>query len=1088
MPSQGSRPAWKPPSRLAGYSDRRNCRNSPSSSTPYGGLGMIAMPANPKMQSKKAVKKVGSVRSKQERIDDAIMNTNDSSIVSKRSVCKLYMPDEPDFYEPFTTKFIRRNPLINRGYWLRMHAIEQVVRRFLEEKNGRSKVVVNLGCGYDPLPFQFWHRHPTLSQTAIFVDVDYPQLITRKRDRILGNELLRNALFGTNLRPSQAPVYIRSSRYLALGCDLRDLEMLDRLLRTEVDATNASFLFVAEVSVTYMPTPDADSVIRWASTLEDARFCLLEQFLPQGSEHPFAQTMLKHFDKLHSPIYAVQQYPLLDQQVSRFEDAGWSHVEIARNLWDLWSDDGFTSPDLRRGLDTIEPFDEWEEYALFAAHYFLLVASTSNKGISLETDRAVPSARPVDEPGKVHLTLTHHAQSQLKLRRFGAAVALGGDTVAFHGGQGVQTRLASIDVLARDVQETRIQLCESAPPQARICHTVTPLNDTCALLVGGRASPSHALADCWLITHGNWTQVGDLPSPRFRHSCVKLDFASRESDSPAVEAVLIFGGRSSDGTVLDECLLWTRENGWNAISVDGPRPSARFGAALSAMGQAQTWGVVCGGIAPSGVVLQDLWEWHITAAPYPQLKFIDRTSHLRCNTGISTFGRLGASLLPLGDHLLLIGGVSKQGILKLTQDVLVISRDCTGGDTTYTVEVPALDLPQPIWPLLVGTSAAAASGNEIIFAGGGAVCFSMGSFWNTGHFSITLQGEKMRTWTVSVSQLPEPTSAGDPQRSSQADGKQSAKKKRVRPALPRSIDIARIRTDSSEDFAKVLAASKPVIIEGLDIGPCKDLWTLEYLKEKLGAEREVVVHECASDRMTFKDKNFSYVKKPLGEFLDGIAAGAQTYLRSVSSAQPNKLPTKLEDDFRSIAEDFKIPKAFETIRNTLHSSPLRISGPVALWLHYDVLANVLCQVRGSKTLQLFPPADGKYLLYPPGGSSSNTDILTSKDTRLTRTHPHVAHLRPGDILFIPPMWSHTAVPEDGVSVAVNVFFRNLDAGYAAGKDVYGNRDLQAYENGRRDMERILKAFKAVPNDMAKFYLDRLAMELQERVNAVGNSA
>jgi tRNA wybutosine-synthesizing protein 4 len=73
--------------------------------------------------------------------------TNDSSIVSKRCVCKLYMPDEPDFYAPFTTKFVRRNPLINRGYWLRMHAIEQVVRRFLEEDNGRSKVVVNLGCG-----------------------------------------------------------------------------------------------------------------------------------------------------------------------------------------------------------------------------------------------------------------------------------------------------------------------------------------------------------------------------------------------------------------------------------------------------------------------------------------------------------------------------------------------------------------------------------------------------------------------------------------------------------------------------------------------------------------------------------------------------------------------------------------------------------------------------------------------------------------------------------------------------------------------------------------------------------------------------
>lgn len=73
--------------------------------------------------------------------------TNDSSIVSKRSVSKLYFPNEPDYYESFVNKYIKRNPLINRGYWLRMHAIEQVVRRFLEEDSDKMKAIVNLGCG-----------------------------------------------------------------------------------------------------------------------------------------------------------------------------------------------------------------------------------------------------------------------------------------------------------------------------------------------------------------------------------------------------------------------------------------------------------------------------------------------------------------------------------------------------------------------------------------------------------------------------------------------------------------------------------------------------------------------------------------------------------------------------------------------------------------------------------------------------------------------------------------------------------------------------------------------------------------------------
>lgn len=88
-------------------------------------------------------------------------------------------------------------------------------------------------------------------------------------------------------------------------------------------------------------------------------------------------------------------------------------------------------------------------------------------------------------------------------------------------------------------------------------------------------------------------------------------------------------------------------------------------------------------------------------------------------------------------------------------------------------------------------------------------------------------------------------------------------------------------------------------------------------------------------------------------------------------------------------------------------------------------------------------------------------------------------MKPGDILFIPPLWLHTASPAGQVSVAVNVFFRNLATGYAAGRDVYGNRDLQAYEKGRGDVQKIARSFESVPPDMARFYILRLAQELRD---------
>jgi len=75
------------------------------------------------------------------------MDTNNSSIVSKRSVEKLYYDGEREYYRYFVSKFKRRSPLINRGYWLRMKAVEDTVRRFLAEQTPKRKVVVNLGCG-----------------------------------------------------------------------------------------------------------------------------------------------------------------------------------------------------------------------------------------------------------------------------------------------------------------------------------------------------------------------------------------------------------------------------------------------------------------------------------------------------------------------------------------------------------------------------------------------------------------------------------------------------------------------------------------------------------------------------------------------------------------------------------------------------------------------------------------------------------------------------------------------------------------------------------------------------------------------------
>ena len=118
--------------------------------------------------------------------------------------------------------------------------------QFLAEPTCQRKIVVNLGCGYDPLPFVYL----STTSNVVFVDVDYPDLIRHKSAIIRETPPLRGVVgpeFG------EVNGEIRTSSYCAVGCDLTNLSIFDKLLRDiEPDIDNAMILFISEVAITYM--------------------------------------------------------------------------------------------------------------------------------------------------------------------------------------------------------------------------------------------------------------------------------------------------------------------------------------------------------------------------------------------------------------------------------------------------------------------------------------------------------------------------------------------------------------------------------------------------------------------------------------------------------------------------------------------------------------------------------------------------------------------------------------------------------------------------------------------------------------------
>jgi tRNA wybutosine-synthesizing protein 4 len=139
------------------------------------------------------------------------------------------------------------------------------------------------------------------------------------------------------------------------------------------------------------------------------------------------------------------------------------------------------------------------------------------------------------------------------------------------------------------------------------------------------------------------------------------------------------------------------------------------------------------------------------------------------------------------------------------------------------------------------------------------------------------------------------------------------------------------------------------------------------------------------------------------------------------------------------------------------------------------MANILTQVVGEKEILVFHPSQVNKLDIPPGASSSRIpDIFQSEE----RGHGYHGILKPGDAVYIPPLWPHATKPLTP-NIGVNVFWKSYkDELYDRGKDVYGNKDLGCYTAGRHHLERIMKSFKDVDGDTREFYLKRLASELE----------
>jgi len=227
-----------------------------------------------------------------------------------------------------------------------------------------------------------------------------------------------------------------------------------------------------------------------------------------------------------------------------------------------------------------------------------------------------------------------------------------------------------------------------------------------------------------------------------------------------------------------------------------------------------------------------------------------------------------------------------------------------------------------------------------------------------------------------------------------------------------TFEVPRVERPSRREFEeRFLFPQRPVIISGAMEGwPARELWTNDYLTEKVGARTVRPFKAHAGIWIHDPKKRIGDTSSPmkLAEYIDLLAAGA------ISDGQLYVAQIPIRTAVPELWPDVRFPPFVD--ENKLLAVNLWFGpGNNLTPLHYDSTNNFLTQIRGRKQVILCPPREiTRVYPFPFSYFGNNISQVNVASPDLTQ-FPAWAHadralleLGPGDMLFIPVFWWHAA--------------------------------------------------------------------------------
>lgn len=294
---------------------------------------------------------------------------------------KVHAAAKGYFKDPFAAIFqrdttIMNSPLMNRGHWLRVKAVENSLRNFAQLYDGETVQVVSLGAGVDTLYFR-WAADHTLGAAdtapihiSKYLEIDFEQLVSEKVHAIQRHHALKDLVDGTSDASLQGIYEIVSG-------DLCSHDSIMNICSAHLDPKIPTFI-IAECVFVYI---DARSTTALMSLLcneffKDSEKVMIFTYDAMGPNDRFGEMMIRNLGERGIFLRGIADLPTTDAHVARALSVGFKSAQ-AWSMKKLY----FSVPrETQTFLNKIEMIDDWDEWNLVHDHYCIMLAWKGGDG------------------------------------------------------------------------------------------------------------------------------------------------------------------------------------------------------------------------------------------------------------------------------------------------------------------------------------------------------------------------------------------------------------------------------------------------------------------------------------------------------------------------------------------------------------------------------------------------------------------------------------------------------------------------------------------------------------------------------------